>query len=67
MEFQVDAGTREEMVAYMSGATFAANPVGVSFDPDRLLAAYQNGAGEDELLRMPQGDPAPIPAEAGLV
>ena len=67
MEFQVDAGTHDQMAAYMSGETFAGNPVGVSFDPDRLLAAYQNGAREDELLKMPPGEPAAIPTEAGLV
>jgi catechol 2,3-dioxygenase-like lactoylglutathione lyase family enzyme len=66
MEFQVDAGPPGQISAYMSGEGFAANPVGVAFDPDMLLAAYEHGAPEDELLRMPQGDPAPIPAEAGL-
>jgi catechol-2,3-dioxygenase len=67
MEFQVDVGTLAQATAYMSSEGFAANPVGVTFDPDLLLAAYENGADEDELLRMPKGEPAPIPAEAGLV
>lgn len=66
MEFQVDVGTPEQASAYMSTPAFAANPVGVGFDPDRLLAEYQSGAGEDVLLRMPQGEPAPIPPAAGL-
>jgi catechol 2,3-dioxygenase-like lactoylglutathione lyase family enzyme len=66
MEFQVDVGTPDEANAYMATPAFAANPVGVVFDPDRLLAAYRNGAGEDVLLRMPEGEPAPIPEAAGL-
>jgi len=34
---------------------FAANPIGVSFDPDRMLAAFTAGASPDELHRRAYG------------
>jgi catechol-2,3-dioxygenase len=66
LEFQADVGTPEQANAYMSTPAFVANPVGVSFDPDRMLAEYRSGAGEDVLLKMPAGEPASIPQAAGL-
>lgn len=61
LEFQVDA-----MHDYMEGEAFHANPVGVNYDPDALLARWKAGAGEAELLAMPVGEPAPIPVEHGM-
>jgi catechol-2,3-dioxygenase len=47
MEFQVDAmASNDEANAFMQGPGFAANPIGVEFDP------------EDWLARMKQGTPA---------
>jgi catechol-2,3-dioxygenase len=34
---------------------FAANPIGVSFDPDQMLAAFTAGASRDELHRRAYG------------
>lgn len=67
MEFQVDCGTVEEANAYMEGDGFAQNPIGVEYDPDALLARFEAGAAEADLMRMPTGAPAHIPAEHGMV
>lgn len=66
IELQADALSSEDAVAYFAGPTFAANPIGVAFDPDALLAAWRAGADEVSLLRQPNGPPSPIPAEHGL-
>lgn len=66
MEFQVDHGTVEEATAYMASAAFAANPIGVPYDPDALLAKYEAVASEAELMKMPQGAPSAIPADHGF-
>ena len=66
MEFQVDCGTLEQANAYMGSEAFAANPIGVGFDPDELLARYRAGANPDALVRMPRGPASSIPAEHGL-
>ncbi|MDT8439978.1 MAG: VOC family protein [Wenzhouxiangellaceae bacterium] len=45
MEFQVNAfDSAEECNAYISGPPFAANPVGVEFDPEEWLEAVRDGA-----------------------
>ena len=61
MEFQVDA-----MHDYMESDAFHANPVGVGYDPEALIARWKQGASEAELLQMPAGPMAPIPAEHGM-
>ena len=66
MEFQVDHGTATEATDFMASATFAANPVGVVYDPDALLALYEAGASEAQLMKFPQGQPSPIPTEHGF-
>ena len=66
MEFQVDHGTVEEARAFMAGDQFAANPIGVVFDPDALLARFEQGASEAELMAIPQGEPSGIPAAHGM-
>ena len=38
--------------AYMHSAAFAANPIGVEFDPDDFVARFRAGAKEAELLQM---------------
>lgn len=60
-EFQVDAMAPGAGAAFMAGRAFAANPVGVAVDPDALLAAWGAGAGEAELLAMPDGPPTMPP------
>lgn len=50
IEMQVDNfATAEEATDYMSGPEYAADPVGPTFDPERLLAARHAGADPAEL------------------
>lgn len=66
MEFQVDHGTVADAVAYMKSEAFGANPIGIVYDPDELLALYESGASEAELMRIPDGPPSDIPLEHGM-
>ena len=66
MEFQVDVGTVAEATAYMESATFAANPIGITYDPEQLLTRHRAGASEAELLELPRGEPSAIPTEHGM-
>jgi catechol-2,3-dioxygenase len=51
MEFQVDAfDSSDEANAFMCGPGFAANPIGVEYDPDEWLVRLQSGAPPSELL-----------------
>ena len=51
MELQVDAcATAEEANAYMEGPHFAANPIGVEYDPDEILARLRSGTPGSALL-----------------
>lgn len=54
MEFQVECfPTAEEANRYMHGKAFAANPIGVPFDPEEVLAQFHAGTPEAELLKRP--------------
>jgi catechol 2,3-dioxygenase-like lactoylglutathione lyase family enzyme len=54
VELQVDAfRTKQEAAAYFNSTPFVENPIGVLFDPDKLVADYEAGVAEDELLRRP--------------
>ena len=66
MEFQVDCGTVEEAKALMETPEFAANPVGVMFDPDDLLMRFERGEDEAALTAQPAGAPSPIPVAHGM-
>ena len=66
MEFQVDCGTVQEAKALMATAAYAANPVGVDYDPDALLARFESGEDEAILLQQPSGSQSPIPAAHGM-
>jgi catechol-2,3-dioxygenase len=66
IEFQVDCfATADEANAYMQGDAFAANPIGVNFDPDELVEQFRKGVPERQLLARPEGPPA-IPPAHGL-
>lgn len=68
MEFQVDCcADADEAHEFMHSEAFAANPVGVGFDADALLAQYRKGAPEKSLLAIPDGPPAEIPPEHGIL
>ncbi|SVA88916.1 uncharacterized protein METZ01_LOCUS141770, partial [marine metagenome] len=50
VEFQVENfDSTEELNAFMRSSVFAENPIGVEFDPDRLLERYCNGDSLQEL------------------
>lgn len=62
MEFQVNAFEDvDKCNAYIRGRTFAANPVGVEFDPEQWLAAVAQGASlEDFRIRTVHEPVSPI-------
>ena len=62
IELQADALGVDDAWAFMAGPVFGANPIGVGFDPDALLAEHRAGADEAALLRLPAGPPSPVPA-----
>ncbi|MFZ5784619.1 MAG: VOC family protein [Pseudomonadota bacterium] len=64
VELQVDCfKTKEETAAYFQTEAFTRNPIGVDFDPETLVAAWERGAPEAELLRQPDG---PMASPQGL-
>jgi hypothetical protein len=51
MEFQVDCFDSSEAAnAFMEGPHFAANPIGVEYDPDDWLARLRAGTRPSEFL-----------------
>jgi catechol 2,3-dioxygenase-like lactoylglutathione lyase family enzyme len=50
MEFQVDCLDNDAANAFMAGAGFGQNPIGVEFEPDAWLAALRNGQAESDYL-----------------
>jgi catechol-2,3-dioxygenase len=53
VEFQVDNfATESELKGWMASETFAENPIGVPFDPDKLVARYLQGDPLDELVKL---------------
>jgi catechol 2,3-dioxygenase-like lactoylglutathione lyase family enzyme len=62
--------TAEEVVAYMEGPEFAANPLGSAFDPEQLIARFESGEPVYALVhdnRDPQSPrPTQILSEMGL-
>ena len=51
VEFQVENfPTKEELQAFMRSETFAKNPIGVNFDPEKLVERYENGDPLEELV-----------------
>ena len=58
MEFQVDAmASNDEANAFMQGPGFAANPIGVEFDPEAWLARMKQGTPASEFLRRTVHEP----------
>ncbi len=61
MEFQIDVEQN-----YMTSDVFAANPVGVDVDMDALVVRWRAGGDPLDLIKMPDGPMAPIPALHGM-
>jgi catechol 2,3-dioxygenase-like lactoylglutathione lyase family enzyme len=60
IELQVDVfATKDETRCFFESEAFRENPIGVAFDPEVMLAAYEAGTPEEELKRRPAGPPAP--------
>jgi catechol-2,3-dioxygenase len=58
MEFQVDCfASNEDANAFMEGPHFAANPIGVEYDPEEWLEKLRAGAPVAEFLRRPTDEP----------
>jgi catechol-2,3-dioxygenase len=56
VEFQVDAfSSKAEAAGYFQSDEFKDNPIGVLFDPEELVRAYEAGVPEKELMRRPRG------------
>lgn len=62
MEFQVDCfASNEDANAFMAGPHFAANPIGVEYDPDEWLARLRAGAPvSDFLARQTHAPVSPV-------
>lgn len=53
VELQVDNfATEAELKGWMDSEAFAANPIGVPFDPERLATRYERGDPLEELVRQ---------------
>lgn len=62
VELQVDVhATKQEASAYFLSGEFAANPIGVAFDPEEMVRQYEAGVPEQDLLRRPDGPPPALP------
>ena len=56
VELQVDCfPTKEEASAFLQTEAFRQNPIGVAFDPEEMVAAYEAGVPEEELMKRPPG------------
>jgi catechol 2,3-dioxygenase-like lactoylglutathione lyase family enzyme len=59
VELQVDRyPSKEATAAYFQTPEFKKNPIGVVFDPDTLVRAWEEGTPDEELMKMPDGPPA---------
>jgi len=66
IELQVDTfPTKQEAQEWFGRDAFKENPIGVLFDPEELLKAFEAGVPEEELLTRPSGSAAPSLAAQG--
>jgi len=56
---------RSETQEWFGRDAFKENPIGVLFDPEELLKAFEAGVPEEELLTRPRGNAAPSLAARG--
>jgi catechol-2,3-dioxygenase len=62
IELQVDNVPESKFREYFDNGEFAANPIGITFDPDVLAARYERGEPEATLLKRPDGIPPDLSA-----
>ena len=62
IELQVDNVPEAKFREYFDNGEFAANPIGITFDPDALAARYERGEPEAALLKRPAGTPPDLSA-----
>jgi catechol 2,3-dioxygenase-like lactoylglutathione lyase family enzyme len=56
VELQVDAfATKEAAAAFFDSDAFRENPIGVRFEPEDLVKAFEAGVPEEALMRRPTG------------
>jgi len=66
IELQVDTyPTKQEAQEWFDLDAFRENPIGVLFDPEELLQAFEAGVPEEKLLARPEGGAAPSLAARG--
>lgn len=64
VELQIDNfATMDEAHAYLTGPDFAANPIGVIFDPEQLIRDYEAGFALDDLVQRPPLPPGKTPMD----
>jgi len=63
VEFQIDNfASAEQATAYMHGAEFAANPIGVIYDPQAMYEAFNSGTPEQTLVSRAWAQEFPQPS-----
>lgn len=55
--------TMDEAHAYLTGADFAQNPIGVIVDPEQLIRDYEAGVAFADLVRRPPLPPGKTPMD----
>ena len=66
VEFQVENfETKEELNAYIRGEAFAENPIGVNFDPEKLIERFESGDPLEELVQLGEQLVARVGLERG--
>lgn len=53
IELQIDSMTNEETQDFITSEAFAANPVGITFEPEALIERFNAGESFAELVRWP--------------
>lgn len=64
LEFQIDLLDPDAANDFMAGPAFEANPIGESFDPDALAAAYQAAQPVADIVFRSDQDPVPVAGAA---
>src|SRR5262245_26883123 len=63
VELQIDNFSMDEACAYFTSRDFAENPIGVIFDPEALIRAFEAGVPYEDLIRRPPLPPGKTPLD----